>query len=127
MPSLLSFASALAPVDADNPALAAAQAKPNKGIILRKSVEYIRQLQQFLDIQMKRNNMLESELYQLYNLRLQGASASESHESLPPHLSQPCVPVTACWNEEPKVEKLMPRASSTHNDPGAVKREPGDP
>ncbi|WFD30782.1 hypothetical protein MSPP1_001806 [Malassezia sp. CBS 17886] len=66
MSSLTAFAAALAPVNADNPALAAAQAKPNKGIILRKSVEYIRQLQQFLDMQINRNSMLEWELRQSY-------------------------------------------------------------
>ncbi|EST05237.2 Myc-type, basic helix-loop-helix (bHLH) domain protein [Kalmanozyma brasiliensis GHG001] len=56
------YAAALAPVDANSAALAAAQAKPNKGIILRKSVEYIRHLQQFLDMQMGRIGFLEAEL-----------------------------------------------------------------
>ncbi|GAC97532.1 hypothetical protein PHSY_005118 [Pseudozyma hubeiensis SY62] len=56
------YAAALAPVDANSAALAAAQAKPNKGIILRKSVEYIRHLQQFLDMQMGRISFLEAEL-----------------------------------------------------------------
>ncbi|PKI84658.1 hypothetical protein MVES_001574 [Malassezia vespertilionis] len=64
--SMKPYAASLAPVNFDNPALAAAQAKPNKGIILRKSVEYIRQLQQFLDIQMQRNRMLETELRTVY-------------------------------------------------------------
>lgn len=39
--SAAAYAAALAPVRANSAALAAAQAKPNKGIILRKSVEYI--------------------------------------------------------------------------------------
>lgn len=56
------YAAALAPVHANSAALAAAQAKPNKGIILRKSVEYIRHLQQFLDMQMGRIGFLEAEL-----------------------------------------------------------------
>lgn len=56
------YAAALAPVKANSAALAAAQAKPNKGIILRKSVEYIRHLQQFLDLQMGRIGFLEAEL-----------------------------------------------------------------
>ncbi|SAM82359.1 uncharacterized protein UBRO_04643 [Ustilago bromivora] len=56
------YAAALAPVHANSAALAAAQAKPNKGIILRKSVEYIRHLQQFLDMQMGRISFLEAEL-----------------------------------------------------------------
>ncbi|PWN49304.1 hypothetical protein IE53DRAFT_152634 [Violaceomyces palustris] len=60
--SAAAYAAALAPVQANSAALAAAQAKPNKGIILRKSVEYIRHLQQFLDMQMSRNSYLENEL-----------------------------------------------------------------
>ncbi|EPQ27476.1 uncharacterized protein PFL1_05014 [Pseudozyma flocculosa PF-1] len=60
--STAAYAAALAPVHANSAALAAAQAKPNKGIILRKSVEYIRHLQQFLDMQMSRIGFLEAEL-----------------------------------------------------------------
>ncbi|KAN0065736.1 hypothetical protein ACQY0O_000866 [Thecaphora frezii] len=60
--SAAAYAAALAPVHANSAALAAAQAKPNKGIILRKSVEYIRHLQQFLDMQMDRIGFLEAEL-----------------------------------------------------------------
>lgn len=82
MPSFTAFASALAPVSPDNPALAAAQAKPNKGIILRKSVEYIRQLQQFLDMQMNRNSALEWELQQQYEAR-----AGEPHAAPPPGMA----------------------------------------
>ncbi|CAD6924771.1 unnamed protein product [Tilletia controversa] len=61
----LVYAAALAPVHRDSAALAAAQAKPNKGIILRKSVDYIRHLQQFLDMQMGINRALEAEVQAL--------------------------------------------------------------
>ncbi|KAE8258204.1 hypothetical protein A4X13_0g1835 [Tilletia indica] len=64
----LVYAAALAPVHRDSAALAAAQAKPNKGIILRKSVDYIRHLQQFLDMQMGINQALEAEVQALRSL-----------------------------------------------------------
>lgn len=152
MPSFTSFASALSPVDADNPALAAAQAKPNKGIILRKSVEYVRQLQQFLDMQMRRNHMLEFELRQLYEAKWRESSiASGSSEptlpfsrssaqtpaaSAPPpppqqpsqsHLSFP-PPSGAVWNETHGTDASMPPAVPDQSSPDqalyGMKKEP---
>lgn len=115
MSSFASFAAELAPVNADNPALAAAQAKPNKGIILRKSVEYIRQLQQFLDMQMNRNSMLEWELRQRYTMQRrpsdtvsplvadQGSPSSiESHERPDPSQHRETPPTVAAWNMNQK-------------------------
>lgn len=115
MSSFASFAAELAPVNADNPALAAAQAKPNKGIILRKSVEYIRQLQQFLDMQMNRNSMLEWELRQRYTERRrpsdtasplvadQGSPSSiESHERTDPSQHRETPPTIVAWNVNQK-------------------------
>ncbi|KAL9936503.1 hypothetical protein V8E36_004571 [Tilletia maclaganii] len=75
-PTLL-YANALAPVHRDSAALAAAQAKPNKGIILRKSVDYIRHLQQFLDMQMGINRVLETEVQHLR--KLTGAGSFSKH------------------------------------------------
>ncbi|WFD43843.1 hypothetical protein MPSI1_002508 [Malassezia psittaci] len=102
MPSFTRFASALAPVDADNSALAAAQAKPNKGIILRKSVEYIRQLQQFLDMQMHRNTMLEAELRDIYTNKAHSRSSIFAPESSGPLAAQTSTQApssTINWNE----------------------------
>ncbi len=75
------YAAALAPVHANSAALAAAQAKPNKGIILRKSVEYIRHLQQFLDMQMGRIGFLEAEL-----ARSHQALAASGMQAPPPRI-----------------------------------------
>ncbi len=48
------YAAALAPVDRQQRSVGSSAGKAHKGIILRKSVEYIRHLQQFLDMQMGR-------------------------------------------------------------------------
>lgn len=53
---------ALASAPANSETLAAAQARPNKGIILRKSVDYIRALQDFIEQQASHNRMLQAEL-----------------------------------------------------------------
>ncbi|WFC99772.1 hypothetical protein MYAM1_002517 [Malassezia yamatoensis] len=114
MPSFTRFASALAPVDADNSALAAAQAKPNKGIILRKSVEYIRQLQQFLDMQMQRNTMLEAELRNVYVNKADPRSnifVPESSASLAAPNSTQAPSSTINWNE---LSKSITNASTKH-------------
>ncbi|KAJ1026847.1 hypothetical protein NDA16_002144 [Ustilago loliicola] len=77
------YAAALAPVHANSAALAAAQAKPNKGIILRKSVEYIRHLQQFLDMQMGRISFLEAELARSHQAL--AASGMQAPPTTDPH------------------------------------------
>lgn len=53
---------ALASGGGSNNANAGAQGKANKGMILRKSVEYIRYLQQLVEAQGARNRQLEAEL-----------------------------------------------------------------
>ncbi|KAF7292002.1 BHLH domain-containing protein [Mycena indigotica] len=58
--------------------------KANKGMILRKSVEYIRYLQQLVTAQGARNRELEE---QLKGLGFRGSSASGSEASPPPSLS----------------------------------------
>lgn len=120
MSSCTSFAATLAPVNADNPALAAAQAKPNKGIILRKSVEYIRQLQQFLDMQMSRNEMLEKELRQLYHSHSSGTphegvdvkAETSTQESVSP---QSC-DLDVRWNIEERDDGQKPSFSTMFPD-----------
>lgn len=129
MPSLSAFASALAPVSADSPALAAAHAKPNKGIILRKSVEYIRQMQQFLDIQMIRNNMLERELRQRYQPAtgaLHSLSTSCERPDRGPAL--PSQPGIVSWHVNTKQGQHLsqvspPTSHALPNDPDRSKRE----
>lgn len=49
----------LASAPADSETLAAAQARPNKSIILRKSVDYIRALQDFIEHQRRQNAELQ--------------------------------------------------------------------
>ncbi|KDN44520.1 hypothetical protein K437DRAFT_137795 [Tilletiaria anomala UBC 951] len=68
---------ALAPVPPESAALAALQAKPNKGIILSKTVEYISRLQELSRKQILRNRDLESEVKQL----------REKHKPLRPSIS----------------------------------------
>lgn len=53
---------ALASAPADSETLAAAQARPNKGIILKKSVDYIRALQEFIEQQASHNRMLQDQI-----------------------------------------------------------------
>ncbi|CAO1614793.1 unnamed protein product [Sympodiomycopsis kandeliae] len=53
---------ALASAPADSETLAAAQARPNKGIILKKSVDYIRILQDFINQQANHNRRLQEEM-----------------------------------------------------------------
>lgn len=63
-------------------AAAAAAAKPNKGIILSKSVEYIRYLQQLLQLHTQRNSELERVVAELRHDRgSSGTSGSESEQS----------------------------------------------
>ncbi|KAK0547400.1 hypothetical protein OC845_004099 [Tilletia horrida] len=86
----LAYAAALAPVHRDSAALAAAQAKPNKGIILRKSVDYIRHLQQFLDMQMGINRVLENEVLALRRcVAGSGHGGQQEHQMSSPPAQQP--------------------------------------
>lgn len=62
---------ALASAPADSETLAAAQARPNKGIILKKSVDYIRALQNFIEQQATHSRMLQEQM-----ARVNGATDS---------------------------------------------------
>jgi hypothetical protein len=58
----------LASAPANSETLALAQARPNKGIILRKSVDYIRALQEFIEQQGKHARMLREEVERVTGL-----------------------------------------------------------
>jgi Helix-loop-helix DNA-binding domain len=58
-----------------------AQSKPNKGVILRRSVEYVRHMQVFAARQMDRTMELESVLAQICQSR--GISEAELGLSMP--------------------------------------------
>lgn len=109
MPSMAAFASTLAPVSADHPALAAAQAKPNKGVILRMSVEYIRQLQQLLDLQLQRTQLLEQELRRVY----------EHGGAVPPALGSPASSASELSVKSADIEPRW-HLESLKYEPGAV-------
>lgn len=55
-------ANALAPVHSSSETLALAQSKPNKGIILSKSVEYIKHLHEFCSVLREKNRELQQEM-----------------------------------------------------------------
>ncbi|KAI9091520.1 helix-loop-helix DNA-binding domain-containing protein, partial [Phlyctochytrium arcticum] len=57
------------------------QNKPNKGVILRRSVDYIRQIQGFATMQVDRNREIENALRNL--LERTGVSESELGLSMP--------------------------------------------
>lgn len=58
-------ANALAPVHSSSETLALAQSKPNKGIILSKSVDYIKHLHEFCSILRTKNKEMQREIVEL--------------------------------------------------------------
>ena len=89
----------LAPVSPNSDIITAAHYRPNKGIILRKSVTYINELQALVERQQQRMSMLENELHSLYVRRPPG------RESRVP----PAAAATAAPHSPPiKVEKDEP-------------------
>ena len=71
---------ALAPVSSSSETLALAQSKPNKGIILSKSVDYIKHLHEFCSALRTKNKEMQQELDRMKDaVMLAGVSASSYH------------------------------------------------
>lgn len=90
----------LASADPDSETLAAAQARPNKGIILRKSVDYIRALKDLIECQATHNRALLEELAQAKS-QLSAKTAVDSNDH------------GAADSASPKEHRLWPDAGNS--------------
>ncbi|UZJ54641.1 hypothetical protein CBS101457_003961 [Exobasidium rhododendri] len=70
---------ALAPVSSGSETLALAQSKPNKGIILSKSVDYIKHLHEFCSILRTKNKELQQEMDDMKDAMMIAGSSSFYH------------------------------------------------
>ncbi|PWN27854.1 HLH-domain-containing protein [Jaminaea rosea] len=102
----------LASAPADSETLAAAQARPNKSIILRKSVDYIRALQDFIEHQRRQNADLLRQRDELMGVMM--ASAGQPQQQ-PSHRDSE----KRLWPDPtPSMPSMYATASSHHGQDG---------